>query len=460
MVGDSNDHWAQNGQPARITVHPYSPPAGAAAGGAGPEGVDDWLVPWVPDPDASYPEDWITSANAPPDAPEPDVRADAAPYATASNPQPAPNIASNPGRGGIAAPFANSNAVPSPPAVRNPLFPSAAQMGATAWDPPIFPGDWSAIMARYFPATAIPPKPPTLAGPFGQYSSADHVPSRVASVGPRVGSGPLASAPANDIPSVSSFVPRAESQPTYNNQQPWQTFPQSSPDPSRLVPRPAWPAASGDLRNGPVVDRQFGPDTPGTVTRVVRGPTGRAIAIIHAYPAPAGGQLPRIQNDANSEGIRPGARYAQTNNAITNIPVIDRTTDTLLWVLEQSVQAMGDGSGALFGVKVHTDFRRRVEALDLPGIGQTGVEQSFHVDFDDFVRYGLDGSIRTDVILRDPKDPNQRPIAVYDLKTGKAVLKPPRVTRILEAIGDPNLPVIELRYPARDAVRRIGVPKP
>jgi hypothetical protein len=146
--------------------------------------------------------------------------------------------------------------------------------------------------------------------------------------------------------------------------------------------------------------------------------------------------------------------------SITNIPVIDRTTDTLLWVLEQSVQAMGDGSGALFGVKVHTDFRRRVEALDLPGIGQTGVEQSFHVDFDDFVRYGLDGSIRTDVILRDPKDPNQRPIAVYDLKTGKAVLKPPRVTRILEAIGDPNLPVIELRYPARDAVRRIGVPKP
>ena len=52
----------------------------------------------------------------------------------------------------------------------------------------------------------------------------------------------------------------------------------------------------------------------------------------------------------------------------------------------------------LYGVLVHAEFARVVKALNLPGIGTVGVEQSF--DSEGLARYGLDGSIRTDVVLR------------------------------------------------------------
>jgi hypothetical protein len=70
----------------------------------------------------------------------------------------------------------------------------------------------------------------------------------------------------------------------------------------------------------------------------------------------------------------------------------------------------------------------------------------------DFVRYGLDGSIGTDIALRDPKNPSQGPIAVYDLKTGNAVLTPSRVEQIRGALRQPGLPVIMLHYRTGNAV--------
>lgn len=53
----------------------------------------------------------------------------------------------------------------------------------------------------------------------------------------------------------------------------------------------------------------------------------------------------------------------------------------------------------------------------MPGIGENGVEQSFSEK--DVVKYGADGSIRTDVIMRDA---NGRVIAIWDVKTGSAEL--------------------------------------
>jgi hypothetical protein len=117
---------------------------------------------------------------------------------------------------------------------------------------------------------------------------------------------------------------------------------------------------------------------------------------------------------------------------------------------------MGSGSGPLFGIRVHTDFAERVKQLDLPGIGQDGVEQSFRFNFKDFVNYGMDGSIRTDIALRDPKNPSQGPIAVYDLKTGNAVLTPTRVEEIRNALRHPDLPVIMLHYRTGDALNPPG----
>jgi hypothetical protein len=188
---------------------------------------------------------------------------------------------------------------------------------------------------------------------------------------------------------------------------------------------------------------------------VVRDSTGRALAIIHVQPAPS--NAPLSKSDATPDALRTGAKYAQINNAVTGNPVIDRTTDMLLAVLQESVLAMGPGSGAQFGTAVHVDFANRVKKLDLPGIGQKGVEQGFHLDLEDFVRYRLEGSIRTDVTLRDPKDPYQRPIAVYDLKTGNAVLTSRRVEEILNKVNAPGLLVIELQYRTGAALDRTKI---
>jgi hypothetical protein len=98
---------------------------------------------------------------------------------------------------------------------------------------------------------------------------------------------------------------------------------------------------------------------------------------------------------------------------------------------------------------VHTAFARAVRDLNLPDIGRTGVEQSF--DADGKARYGQDGSIRTDVVLRNEEG---RIIAIYDLKTGEAIIRPSRAgeLRAMTHAGS-DVPVIEL-HSVRGPVRR------
>ncbi len=227
-----------------------------------------------------------------------------------------------------------------------------------------------------------------------------------------------------------------------NQHQPLQSnTPGTVEDISASSPPAASPTDSNDL---------------GSITRVVRDASGRTIAIIHVQRAPSNASL--SETDATPDVLHTGAKYAQINNAVTGNPVIDRTTDMLLAVLQESVLSMGAGWGARFGTAVHVDFANRVRKLDLPGIGQEGVEQGYHLDVKGFVQYGMAGSIRTDVTLRDPKDPDQKPIAVYDLKTGYAVLTPARVEEILKKVDTPGLWVIELQYRTGDAIDR-GPPR-
>ena len=156
-------------------------------------------------------------------------------------------------------------------------------------------------------------------------------------------------------------------------------------------------------------------------------------------------------SDAYPESLIPGAQYAQVvvqqNNAATRNPRIDRTTERLLSVLADTVQSLGPGMGPIFGIQAHVEFGNRVKALNIPGIREKGVEQSFSLG--EAVRYGLAGSVRTDILLRDR---DGIPIAVYDLKIGNAKLTPSRVREIREALGRPNILVIELRYKDESAV--------
>jgi hypothetical protein len=157
-------------------------------------------------------------------------------------------------------------------------------------------------------------------------------------------------------------------------------------------------------------------------------------------------------SDAYPEPLIPGAQYAQViqqNNAVLRNPRIDRTTERLLSILTETVESLGGGSGPIFGIQAHFEFAKRVRALNIPGIRIAGVEQSF--DLGAVVRYGLDGSVRTDIVLRDRSG---IPIAIYDLKTGNAKLTPSRVQELRNAVGGQNIPVIELRYVTESAILR------
>jgi hypothetical protein len=59
------------------------------------------------------------------------------------------------------------------------------------------------------------------------------------------------------------------------------------------------------------------------------------------------------------------------------------------------------------------------------------------------IEYGISGSKRTDVYL---KDKLGRPIAIYDLKTGNAKLTPARIQELRKAVGVDDIPVIELSW--------------
>ena len=165
---------------------------------------------------------------------------------------------------------------------------------------------------------------------------------------------------------------------------------------------PALPRASNDVSTSaaptPGNDRQFFPaaQTFGSdsTTRLIRDQNGQVAAIIRACRPSEG----LVRNDANPDSLRSGSRYAQVNRAITNVQIIDQTTDMLLDILQQSILAMGLRSGALFET-TSRGVRKESRELGASGIGKDGVEQSFKLtDWKD-IQCGLDGTIRTDVVL-------------------------------------------------------------
>jgi hypothetical protein len=136
-------------------------------------------------------------------------------------------------------------------------------------------------------------------------------------------------------------------------------------------------------------------------------------------------------------------RYAQVDIPKfdeTGNPLIDHTTRILFETLLRVHLLVGDGAGPLYGIRVHTLFAYDLKAQNLPGIDGDGVEQSFVLG--DIVYYGLDGSVRTDVILRGP---DRKIIAVWDVKTGSAQLSGPRVKQIQAQLKlSPDVPIYEL----------------
>ena len=152
----------------------------------------------------------------------------------------------------------------------------------------------------------------------------------------------------------------------------------------------------------------------------------------------------RVMSDVTPDITwKPGALYAQItvqNNAKTGNPEIDQTTETLLQTLARIHAAAGDGSGPWYGTSIHLLFAADVRSQNLPGIGRNGVEQSFSLG--DVAAYGEDGTVRVDVYMRD-QDGNI--IAIWDVKTGGAVLTGARASQLRAESGvGAGAPVIEL----------------
>ena len=127
----------------------------------------------------------------------------------------------------------------------------------------------------------------------------------------------------------------------------------------------------------------------------------------------------------------------------TGNPRIDSKTDQLVDIVKEVVVALGDGSGAGYGMTVHYESAAVIRALDIPGIGKHGVEQSF--SFGGLVRYGVDGSVRTDIVLRDGRTSAAPILAVWDIKTGTARLDRKRVNELRAHLGvDSSVPIIEI----------------
>lgn len=138
-----------------------------------------------------------------------------------------------------------------------------------------------------------------------------------------------------------------------------------------------------------------------------------------------------------------GGSIIVTQKDSTGDPRIDAKTDQILDVLKEVIESSDPGQGALYGIEIHAKAAARMRELDLPGIGKHGVEQSFSAG--DTVRYGLDVSVRTDIIYRDGRTSATPIRAIWDLKTGRARLTSKRVGELRDAVGvDGSVPVIEL----------------
>ena len=135
----------------------------------------------------------------------------------------------------------------------------------------------------------------------------------------------------------------------------------------------------------------------------------------------------------------------------TGDPEIDAVTFILADRLEKVIENVGPGSGPTYGTAVHSAFEASVRATNLPGVS---VERSWAQGLE--VPYGTEGSIRTDVSLRDPTTGGVR--AIWDVKTGGARMTDARANQIRTELNfDKDVPIIELHYERGITIKYVNI---
>jgi len=195
-----------------------------------------------------------------------------------------------------------------------------------------------------------------------------------------------------------------------------------------------------------------GSGTPGSSTN---GSEPTSIAQPVQYAALDSGtrtDATRAQNveGKTDTGSRSGDQYAAITvyrYDTTGDEQVDRTSNILFQAMvrdeelvNRALVLLGKVGPALYGTLVHLTFAADIRWQDIPGVGSDGVEQSFSLG--GVARYGANGTIRTDVVLRDD-DGNI--VAVWDLKTGNAELTDARIQEIRDELKlSDNVKIFEL----------------
>jgi hypothetical protein len=157
-----------------------------------------------------------------------------------------------------------------------------------------------------------------------------------------------------------------------------------------------------------------------------------------------------VVSDENPDAPITGAQYAQAqhtidySNSLTGVSRIDKATRDLSGTLARvmdTVSFIPAWTPQIYGTAVHVAFGISIRMQGIPGIAPNDVEQSF-VGEGVLANYGKSGSVRTDVVLRSE---NGAIMAIYDVKTGGALLTAARVRELRAKTGTgSSTPIIEL----------------
>lgn len=119
----------------------------------------------------------------------------------------------------FAQPVANSTAVPFDPLASFLSLTPAERLGAMAWQPPIFPGDWPSVWAGKPIAPASPFTPPNFLNPPGQFPSLGGLPPTFLPIDASRGlSPPPTPQPARNFGAALSSIPPFEPEPFFSDQ--------------------------------------------------------------------------------------------------------------------------------------------------------------------------------------------------------------------------------------------------
>jgi hypothetical protein len=145
-----------------------------------------------------------------------------------------------------------------------------------------------------------------------------------------------------------------------------------------------------------------------------------------------------------------GVEVTTYDGFLTGIPTIDNTSEALSNILTKvmaGLEYLPEMTPQDYGKAVHAAFGVAIGVANLPGVGD--IERSFSLEDSD-PRYGLAGTVRTDVTLRNIQGDI---IAIYDVKTGDKPMLRSRADELREKTrAAPGTPVFELniiRGPSR-----------